>query len=82
MSEAGAFCIATAVSHRKQGIGTQVMQELAAWSGQNGAKSLYLQVRQDNHPAVGLYSKLGFAHVYGYHYRVLEQKTIGGNVNG
>jgi ribosomal protein S18 acetylase RimI-like enzyme len=76
---AGLFCIATALSHRKQGVGTQIMHELATWSGQNDAKSLYLQVRQDNLPAVGLYSKLGFAHVYGYHYRVLEQKTIGGN---
>jgi N-acetylglutamate synthase len=69
---AGLFSIATAAGYRRRGIGMRVIRELARWSAQNGASRLYLQVRRDNRPAVGLYEKLGFTHLYGYHYRALE----------
>jgi ribosomal protein S18 acetylase RimI-like enzyme len=68
---AGLFCVATAKAYRRRGIGVQVMRELARWGSEKGASHIYLQVMLNNRPAVELYEKLGFSHLYGYHYRVL-----------
>jgi ribosomal protein S18 acetylase RimI-like enzyme len=65
----GLFNIATSVEYRRRGIGGQVVRSLAEWSRQAGAENLYLQVMLNNAAASSLYSRLGFAHLYGYHYR-------------
>ncbi|WP_159912669.1 N-acetyltransferase [Pantoea sp. 18069] len=56
--------------HRGQGLGRQVVQGLLQWAGQQGANHTDLQVRGGNAPAQQLYASLGFAPVYGYHYRM------------
>jgi ribosomal protein S18 acetylase RimI-like enzyme len=66
---AGLFCIATAESHRRQGIALRVISALADWSRQQGADNLYLQVTATNKPAVSLYERLAFSRFYSYHYR-------------
>jgi ribosomal protein S18 acetylase RimI-like enzyme len=68
----GLFSIATASEHRGKGIGTQIVRSLAEWAQQNGAENLYLQVMQNNQPALSLYGKLGFRHLYEYHYRTQQ----------
>jgi ribosomal protein S18 acetylase RimI-like enzyme len=65
----GLFNIATSAEYRRRGIGGQVVRSLAEWSLQAGAQNLYLQVMLNNEAATSLYSRLGFAHLYGYHYR-------------
>ncbi|MFL5732267.1 MAG: GNAT family N-acetyltransferase [Chloroflexia bacterium] len=69
---AGVFNIASDGRYRGRGIGTRVMRELALWGRENGASGMYLQVMLDNGGALALYEKLGFGHLYSYHYRVLE----------
>ena len=66
---AGIFCVATGEKHRRQGVAKQVMSALADWSQEQGARNLYLQVMASNAPALALYNKLAFSHVYFYHYR-------------
>ncbi|MEP6775528.1 MAG: GNAT family N-acetyltransferase, partial [Chloroflexota bacterium] len=66
---AGIFCVATDEKYRRQGVAIQVMSALADWSQEQGARNLYLQVVATNAPAVSLYSRLAFAHLYFYHYR-------------
>jgi GNAT superfamily N-acetyltransferase len=67
---AGFGNIITAENHRNKGIGTRIVHELAKWSQSNGAAQLYLQVMRNNKAAINLYTRLGFTHVYDYHYRV------------
>lgn len=52
--------VAVEKSHRGQGIGQALVQELAERAGQRGIALLHLEVRQSNEAARGLYNKLGF----------------------
>ncbi len=65
----GLFSIATLPEYRGRGIATQLLGLLARWSLSNDAPNLYLQVMENNETAIRLYEKLGFARLYGYHYR-------------
>jgi GNAT superfamily N-acetyltransferase len=67
----GFFSMATRPEYRGHGLATCLISLIAEWSLSCGAHSLYLQVVQDNDGAVRLYEKLGFARLYGYHYRTL-----------
>jgi GNAT superfamily N-acetyltransferase len=67
---AGFVNVIVSEDSRGQGLGHQLMQALAAWSLEQGAKNLYLQVIADNIPAVKLYQRVGFTQLYGYHYRM------------
>ncbi|MEP7289024.1 MAG: GNAT family N-acetyltransferase [Chloroflexota bacterium] len=73
----GLYDIVTAASHRRTGVGTQLMQQLLAWGKANGAQQAYLQVMQENIPAQHLYAKLGFQESYRYWYRVKASRTSG-----
>jgi N-acetylglutamate synthase len=64
----GLFMIVVDEGHRKQGFGTAMTMGLLDWGKANGAKYAYLQVEQDNIPALDLYKNLGFCHFYGYRY--------------
>ena len=66
----GLFSLVTRQSKRNQGIGRDATLHILAWGQRQGAKHAYLQVQQDNEPALSLYRTLGFEPVYGYHYRV------------
>jgi GNAT superfamily N-acetyltransferase len=65
----GLFGMATEPEFRGRRIATHIMGTLARWSISNTAPNLYLQVMHTNGSAVRLYSKLGFSHLYDYHYR-------------
>jgi ribosomal protein S18 acetylase RimI-like enzyme len=68
---AGLYSVATAAHYRRRGVGTEIVRSLAEWAAQHGATQLYLQVMKNNAPALALYEKLGFSHLYSYHYRTL-----------
>jgi len=65
----GLFGIATSLEHRGRGIATHILGMLAQWSASSAAPNLYLQVMHNNSSALSLYAKLGFSHLYDYHYR-------------
>jgi ribosomal protein S18 acetylase RimI-like enzyme len=66
---AGFYNIATDAHYRRRGVGTQIVRSLVEWGSQNGATHLYLQVMKNNTGALAPYEKLGFSHLYSYHYR-------------
>ncbi len=49
-----------APSHRGQGLITQLIEQLVAWSKAKGVETFFLDVYHDNAPAVRAYEKLGF----------------------
>jgi GNAT superfamily N-acetyltransferase len=55
--------------YRRQGLGRRVIGALASYAGRHGVRHVYLQVAQDNAPAIALYELLGFAHHHDYVYR-------------
>jgi len=65
----GLFGIATSPEFRGRGIATHILRMLAQWSVSNAAPNVYLQVMHNNTSAISLYAKLGFSHLYDYHYR-------------
>jgi GNAT superfamily N-acetyltransferase len=66
---AGVFDMVTAESARGRGLATLVVHELLTWAWSHGASHAYLQVNDDNAPALAVYRKFGFATAYTYHYR-------------
>lgn len=72
----GVFCVVTDPAQRRQGLASAVMYALAGWGAEQGATQVYLQVMEDNQPALRLYDKLGFRFLYQYFYstkRIEEQ---------
>lgn len=66
---AGIFAMRTLEAARGRGLGRAVLVSAARWAIGQGTRYLYLQVEQDNHPALSLYRKAGFTPGYSYHYR-------------
>ncbi|MBI5033401.1 MAG: GNAT family N-acetyltransferase [Chloroflexi bacterium] len=66
----GLFDIVTDASFRNKGFGKQTVRRLLAWGKENGARRAYLQVMENNAPALQLYSQVGFTPVYQYWYRI------------
>jgi ribosomal protein S18 acetylase RimI-like enzyme len=66
----GVFCMATEPEHRRRGLAEAILRAGAAWSADQGAELLYLQVEAENEAARRLYAKVGFEHSHSYHYRV------------
>jgi ribosomal-protein-alanine N-acetyltransferase len=52
--------IAVHPDHRRQGIGSDMMQRILETSRTNSVGECFLEVRETNFPAQGLYEKLGF----------------------
>lgn len=50
--------------HRSMGIGKYVLAGVIAYAKKRGCKTIYLEVNENNAPAVGLYKKLGFKQRY------------------
>jgi N-acetylglutamate synthase len=66
----GIFEVLSAAHARRQGFGHRTVAHAMAWGFAQGAHTAYLQVAADNAPALALYAALGFAPLYGYHYRI------------
>jgi GNAT superfamily N-acetyltransferase len=67
----GLFSMGTLPRVRRRGAGRAVLNALARWGKGEGATRAYLQVEEDNEPALRLYVAGGFRTAYGYHYRTL-----------
>lgn len=65
----GLFDLTTHVHHRRQGLGTRLVDILLTWGVERGAANAYLQVMLANENALSLYEKLGFRETYQYWYR-------------
>ena len=50
----------TAPTHRQQGVGRLLVDEVAAWARLRGARTLLLTVTSVNEPAMRFYERLGF----------------------
>jgi GNAT superfamily N-acetyltransferase len=66
----GLFDIMTDANYRKRGFGQKIVEGIISWGRANQAKQAYLQVTQNNDPAIRLYERLGFRTLYPYWYRV------------
>jgi ribosomal protein S18 acetylase RimI-like enzyme len=50
----------TAATHRRQGVGRLLVDEVVAWARMRGASTLQLMVTSVNEPAMRFYERLGF----------------------
>ena len=66
---AGVYSMVTAPDMRARGIATGILATLLGWAWEHGATHAYLQVSADNHRAISVYRRFGFADAYTYHYR-------------
>ncbi|MFK4087392.1 GNAT family N-acetyltransferase [Kribbella sp. NPDC020789] len=55
-------------AHRGRGLAAAVVQALARWAGPQGGRRTYLEVLEDNLPAVTAYRRLGYVEAYRYRY--------------
>ena len=65
----GLYDVYTREAERGHGLASLLCERLLSISSSEGAKTAYLQVEADNHTARRIYTRLGFADGYGYHYR-------------
>ncbi|MGV0811330.1 GNAT family N-acetyltransferase [Mycolicibacterium boenickei] len=56
----GISSVRVSPEHRRQGHARAVCEALSAWGAEAGARQAYVQVEVDNHPAIALYTSLGF----------------------
>jgi ribosomal protein S18 acetylase RimI-like enzyme len=73
----GLYDIVVAPELRGIGFGRKVVTSLMAWGRDLGAHTAYLQVRDDNEVARGLYTALRFEPIYGYTHRVMPTRAVG-----
>ncbi len=66
---AGLFAVQTAKPWRCRGLGRAVIATLLAEARSRGARHAYLQVTDDNVPALAVYAHFGFVPAYAYWYR-------------
>jgi GNAT superfamily N-acetyltransferase len=64
----GLSCLTVREDARRRGLARAVLGALAAWARQRGADRLWLEVEQDNAPALQLYRDLCLERVGGYSY--------------
>ncbi|WP_148046282.1 GNAT family N-acetyltransferase [Halostreptopolyspora alba] len=67
---AGVYCMATHPGYRRRGVAAAILRAGAQWVAERAITGLYLQVTRSNTAARALYARAGFAHAYGYHYRL------------
>ena len=66
---AGIYDMVTAPAFRGRGAATWIVSALIAWARAQRASHAFLQVNDDNAPALAVYRRFGFATAYTYHYR-------------
>lgn len=62
--------LAVRPEHRRRGLATKIMGELAGWGVEQGATTCVLQVAEHNEPAIRLYEELGCTEHHRYRYWV------------
>ncbi|MFV3131708.1 GNAT family N-acetyltransferase [Niveispirillum sp. KHB5.9] len=67
----GFFKVACRADRRGQGLPRRLMQDMMGRAAAEGAVGAYLQVGAGNAPALALYARLGFQHLYDYAYAKL-----------
>jgi ribosomal protein S18 acetylase RimI-like enzyme len=65
---AGILSLSVSERHRRAGLGTELLTSALRWARISGARSAWLQVGADNHPAQALYARFGFTKAYEYRY--------------
>ncbi|MBM9465619.1 GNAT family N-acetyltransferase [Aeromicrobium sp. YIM 150415] len=65
---AGLTALEVEPGHRRRGLARRLVLGCLAWAAERGADKAYLQVMEDNAPALALYAPLGFTthHAYAY----------------
>ncbi len=58
--EAEVLTLAVAPERRREGLGAALIEAAAGLARSAGAESLFLEVAEDNHAAIGLYQRAGF----------------------
>ncbi len=66
----GIYAINVEKNYRRRGFARQICETLLYAGKQAGAKKVYLQVVDDNQPAIALYESLGLTRAYRYWFRV------------
>jgi GNAT superfamily N-acetyltransferase len=66
---AGLFGVEVTPSRRGEGLGALLSAAALRWCGERGARRAYLQVSNDNRPAIELYERLNFTVHHHYRYR-------------
>lgn len=61
--EADIMNIVVKKAYRKKGIGTILFNNLTSICKENKIKTLFLEVNEDNSPAISLYKKMGFKQI-------------------
>lgn len=74
---AGLYDIVVAPDLRGLGLGRRLVTSLMAWGREAGAACAYLQMREANGVAAGLYGSLGFDTAYRYRHRVRPGRERG-----
>jgi GNAT superfamily N-acetyltransferase len=64
----GVDTVRVGADFRRRGLGTAIVQGLARWAGPLGGRRTYLEVVQDNAPALAAYTRLGYREAYRYRY--------------
>ncbi|GAA3590786.1 GNAT family N-acetyltransferase [Kineosporia mesophila] len=67
-SWAGLTAMEVAPSWRRRGLASALIGVIADWGWENGARSIFLQVAEDNVNALATYEKAGFTHHHRYSY--------------
>ncbi|MBO7127973.1 ribosomal protein S18-alanine N-acetyltransferase [bacterium] len=60
LDEAEILEVAVSESQRRNGIGSELMDEVFVWCAENGISHIFLEVRESNFPARAYYKKYGF----------------------
>ena len=58
--EAELLNLAVLPSYRRQGIGARLLEQMFREAATRGAARIFLEVRETNQPAIGLYQRYGF----------------------
>jgi ribosomal protein S18 acetylase RimI-like enzyme len=66
----GIFDLVVDPEYRRLGLGNKLVNSIMDWGVKSSAETAYLQVFTNNHPALNLYRKMGFAEQYEYWYRM------------
>lgn len=64
----GIDAIRVHAAYRRRRIGTALLQGLTRWAGPQGGRRTYLEVVEDNQPALAAYTALGYDVAYRYRY--------------